>query len=251
MRTNRVKEKLAAGQVASVIWGLKDAEDIDEFGLLGFDGVWIETEHGPTDFNDLGDLTRSCDLWGLTSIVRVNLNEQGIIYRTLDRGAQGIVVPHVNTREEAENVVQGGKFAPIGQRGMYTSRQGFGVPDYYAVANDHTLLVILIEDVIAVENLEEILKVDHIDVFFVAPADLASSMGHIDDEDHPEVQNTINDALAQIIGAGRVAGATATNDTVAAYVSAGVQFFLTEVGPWIAAGAKDFVERATISKPRE
>ena len=80
--------------------------------------------------------------------------------------------------------------------------QGFGVPDYYAVANDHTLLVILIEDVIAVQNLDEILNVDHIDVFFVAPADLASSMGHIDDEGHPEVQNTINDALAQIIGRG-------------------------------------------------
>ena len=84
----------------------------------------------------------------------------------------------------------------------------------------------------------------------VATGDLASSMGHIDDEDHPEVQKTIKDALEQIIGAGRVAGATATNDTVAAYVSAGVQFFLTEVGPWIAAGAKDFVERAAMSHPR-
>ena len=93
MRANRVKEKLASGEVASVIWGLKDAEDIDEFGLMGFDGVWIESEHGPSDFKDLGDLARSCDLWELTSIVRVNLNLRGVIYRTLDNDAQGIAMP--------------------------------------------------------------------------------------------------------------------------------------------------------------
>ena len=114
-----------------------------------FDGIWIEGEHGPMAFDELGNLTRACDLWGMTSIVRVNRNDQTLIYRTLDRGAQGIVVPHVNTREEAENVVAGGRFAPIGQRGMFTSRQGYGVADYFAKANDEVLLTILIEDIVA------------------------------------------------------------------------------------------------------
>ena len=141
-------------------------------GPVGFDGIWIECEHGPVDYADLPDLTRACDVWGMTSIVRVNRNEQGIIYRTLDQGAQGIVMPHVNTKEEAENVVAGGKFAPIGQRGIATSRQGHGVDDFPLVANDHSLLIVLIEDIVAVQNLDSILETEHIDVFFVAPGDL-------------------------------------------------------------------------------
>ena len=132
----------------------------------------------------------------MTSVVRINQNDQGLIYRTLDRGAQGIVVPHVNTKEEAQNLVDGGKFAPIGYRGMYTSRQGFGVPDYLQIANDETLLIILIEDIVAVRNLDEILTVDHIDVFFVAPSDLATSMGHIGDLQHPDVQSTIDESIS-------------------------------------------------------
>ena len=74
---------------------------IENLGALGFDGAWIETEHGPFDYKDLPDLTRACDLWGMTSVVRIALNLPGVIYRTLDVGAQGIVVPHVDTAEQA------------------------------------------------------------------------------------------------------------------------------------------------------
>src|SRR5204863_8523488 len=99
--------------------------------------------------------------WGLTSVVRVMDNDYATIYRTLDRGAQGIVVPHVNTRAEAEAMVAAGKFAPLGKRGMFTSRQGYGVGDYLKVANDQTLLIALIEDIVAIRHLGDILKVDH------------------------------------------------------------------------------------------
>jgi 2-keto-3-deoxy-L-rhamnonate aldolase RhmA len=179
----------------------------------------------------------------MTSVARINKNDQGLIYRTLARGAQGIVVPHVNTREEAENVVAGGKFAPIGQRGMFTSRQGYGVADYFAVANEHTLLVVLIEDIVAVNNLDSILKVDHIDVFFVAPSDLATSMGHIGNLGHPEVQKTIDGALAKIVKSGRTAGTLPTADGPAKHLKAGVKFFLTNTGPWLTAGARDFAKQ--------
>ena len=94
-------------------------------------------------------------------------NDQGLIYRTLDCGAMGIAVPHVNTKKEAQNVVDGTKFAPIGHRGMFTSRQGYGVDNYFEVANSQTMVVVLIEDIVAIDNLDEILTVDHIDVFFV------------------------------------------------------------------------------------
>ena len=244
IRPNRVKQKLAAGELSFTISGITHADDIDAFGPNGFDGVWLEAEHGAVDAADLGNLTRACDIWNLTSVVRVNRNDQALIYRTLDRGAQGIVVPHVNTKEEAKNVVDGGKFAPMGHRGMFTSRQGYAVPDYYDVANDETLLIVLIEDIAAVGNLDEILSVDGIDVFMVAPTDLAASMGHLANIQHPEVQTTIDDALARIQAGGRVAGTLVNNQNVAKYVQAGVRFLLTQVKPWLSAGATEFIANA-------
>jgi len=248
LRPNRIKRKLVKGEIAFIAAGLTHADDIDAFGpaanAAGIDGLWLEGEHGGVDAADLGNLTRACDLWGLTSVTRINANDQGLIYRTFDRGAQGIVIPHVNTRAEAENVVEGGKFAPIGKRGMYTSRQGYGVGDYFKRANDETLLIVLIEDIIAVENLDEILKVDNIDVFFVAPSDLATSMGYIGDNGNAKVQKTIDGALARIQKAGRTAGTLASNDSVSKYAAAGVKCFLGNVGPWIATGAGQFTSNA-------
>ena len=243
LRSNRVKRKLENGEQAFIRGGLTHADDIDAFGPNGFDGIWIEGEHGPMAFDDMGNLTRACDIWGMTSIVRVNRNDQNLIYRTLDRGAQGIVVPHINTREEAENVVAGGRFAPIGQRGMFTSRQGYGVENYFERANDEVLLIVLIEDIVAVENLDEILQVDSIDVFFVAPSDLGASMGYIHDLKNEKVQQTIDGALEKIVQSGRTAGTMTTSDTVEKFAAAGVQFLFVTIGGWLQAGAQDFMDR--------
>jgi 4-hydroxy-2-oxoheptanedioate aldolase len=171
-------------------------------------------------------------------------NDYATIYRTLDRGAQGIVVPHVNTSAEAEAVVQAAKFAPLGKRGMFTSRQGFGVDDYFKTANDQSLLIVLIEDIAAIARLDEIVKVDHIDVFFVAPSDLATSMGHIGDMGHPEVQQTIDRALMQIVRSGRVAGMLVNAGNAERYTRMGVRVVMTGFFPWIQAGAKELIERA-------
>ena len=248
IRPNIVKETLARGELVHVIAGLTNTDDIDAFGPSGFEGVWLEGEHGSADATNLGDLTRACDLWDMTSIVRVNRNDQALIYRTLDCGAMGIVVPHVNTKAEAQNVVDGGKFAPIGHRGMFTSRQGYGVDNYFEVANEQTLLIVLIEDIEGVNNLDEILTVDHIDVFFVAPSDLATSMGHIGNHFHPDVQNTIDNTLARIQDVGRVAGTLALDDSVEKYVKAGVQFLLVGVGGWISTGAAEYKKLAANAK---
>jgi 2-keto-3-deoxy-L-rhamnonate aldolase RhmA len=244
LRKNRVKRKLANDQVAVVAAGFTHPDDIDAFGPVGFDGVWLEGEHGGVDAAELGNLTRACDIWGMTSVVRINANDQGLIYRTLDRGAQAIVVPHVNTAAEAGNVVAGGKFAPLGKRGLFTSRQGYGVPDYLKKANDETVLIILIEDIVAWENLDEILTVPGIDVFFVAPGDFAASMGHIGASGHPDVQAKITDALERIVAAGHTAGTLANNEDVERFVQMGVRFFLVSAHAWIAKGAKDFMEKA-------
>jgi len=244
IRPNRVKQKLAAGEVALVLSGTNDPDLIDQLGPLHPDGIWLEGEHGGVDYADLGNLTRACDLWGMTSVVRVMDNDYATIYRTLDRGAQGIVVPHVNTRAEGEAVVAAGKFAPLGKRGMFTSRQGFGVDDYFHAANDQSLLIVLIEDIVAVRNLDEILKVDHLDVFFVAPNDLATSMGHLGKMGHPDVQQTVDGALTRIVQAGRTAGMLVNNANVEHYTRMGVRLVMTSFFPWIQAGAKDLTERA-------
>ena len=246
MRPNKVKHKLEHGEIANVVSGKHTTGDIiEELGVLGFDAAWLEAEHGPVDFADIPDLTRACDLWDMTSIVRVNLNLPGVIYRTLDLGAQGIVVPHVNTVEEARAVVESTKFGPIGTRGSYTSRQGLGVETYLQEANEETLVIVLIEDIIAVENLDEILTVDHIDVFFVAPNDLAQSMGHLDNIDHPEVQATIDRAFQQIISAGRTAGHTVNDDTVEDTIKKGVRFVMGGWQDWVASGATAYLKKVS------
>jgi 4-hydroxy-2-oxoheptanedioate aldolase len=250
IRPNRMKQKLAAGQVATILAGSNDPDMIDQLGPIGADGIWLEGEHGGVDYADLGDLTRACDVWGMTSVVRVMDNDYATIYRTLDRGAQGIVVPHVNSRAEAERVVEAGKFAPLGKRGMFTSRQGFGVPDYLKTANDQSLLIVLIEDIAAVKVLDEILAVDHIDVFFVAPSDLATSMGHIGDMGHALVQQTIDGAIAKIVTAGRTAGTLVTASNVERYTRLGVRCVMAAFFPWIQAGAKDLMDRAAAGARR-
>ena len=242
IRPNRVKENLANGQVATILMGNLNSDLIDAFGPLGFDGAWIEGEHGPVDFNDIPDMTRACDLWGMTSVARVNMNEPGVIYRTLDVGAQGVVVPHVNTAQEARAVVEAAKFHPLGGRGSFTSRQGYGVADYYTTANDHTLVIVLIEDVIALDNLSEILEVDNIDVFFVAPGDLAQTMGRPGGASDPPVVEAVTDAVKMIDDAGRAAGTITNDDNVEYWVDKGVRCLTTVWQPWVAGGAKGYLD---------
>ena len=236
LRKNRVKQKLNAGKSVVVLMGLDGSDAIEQFGPGDHDGVWLEGEHGGVDFSELSNLTRACDIWGKTSITRVHQNQAGLIYRTLDRGSQGICVPHVNTEEEARDVVRAAKFPPIGERGMYPGRQSYGVENYYIKANEETLLTVLIEDILAIKNLPHILSVEHIDIFCVAPSDLAASMGHIGDVKHPSVQSTIDDALSQIVRSDKIAGTLVTEKNIQHYRDLGVRFFITPIQSWITEG---------------
>ena len=245
IRPNKAKHKLEQGGTVIALGRSNDAEFVDRVGSLGFDAAWIEGEHGPVDFKDISDITRACDIWGTTSVVRINMNLPGVIYRTLDVGAQGVVVPHVNTADEARAVVDAAKFGPIGHRGAYVSRQGFGVEDYVGKANDETLLVILIEDIVGINNLADILTVDHIDVFFVAPADLAQSMGYPGQANplHPEVQKTVDKAVAQINAAGKVAGGLTSESAVVDDIRKGVRFLLMNWTDLLTSSAEAFLQK--------
>ncbi len=243
IRENRIKQKLRAGQAAHIISGHHNSDMIDFLGPLGFDGIWLEGEHGPVSWEQIGDMSRACDLWGMTSVTRVNTNDPGIIMRALDRGTMGIVVPHVNTKQAAEQAMKSTKYTPMGYRGMFGGRQSFGVPDYFQRANEQTLLVVLIEEIDAVRNLAEILTVDNIDVFFVAPSDLAQTMGHIGNAGHPEVQAVIDQAIAQIVAAGRNAGTLVNDANVERYLNAGVRFLMTGWTNWVVQGAQGYLHK--------
>ena len=248
IRLNTAKQKLQKNQVVTTISGLQNADTIDFLGPMGFDAAWIECEHGPVDWDQLGDMTRACDLWGMTSITRVSSNEPWLITRTLDRGAMGIVVPHVNSREAAEQAAKSAKYAPLGYRGMFGGRQSYGVADYFHQANDQTMVIVLLEETEALQKLDEILKVDNIDVFFVAPSDLAQTMGHIGNAGHSEVQAAIDDAISRIVSAGRTAGTLVNDTNLTSYVEKGVRFTMTSWNGWVASGAAQFLAKAASAK---
>ena len=129
LRPNRAKEKLANGQIVTCLAGVDSPHLIDFVGQIGIDSVWLEAEHGSVDFEAIGDLSRAADLWGVTPLVRVGNTDYNTIYRTLDMGAMGITVPHVDTAQDARDVVYAAMYAPIGGRGMFGPRQAFGVTE--------------------------------------------------------------------------------------------------------------------------
>jgi len=245
MRDNRIKTKLKAGGIATIIGGHNNStHTIDFFGPLGFDGFWLEGEHGTVTWDQIDDMARACDLWGMTSVLRVYSDEPWVITRALDRGVNGIVVPHVNTKTQAENIVRSAKFAPIGRRGIYPSRRSYGDPDYFERANDEITIVVLIEEMRAVENLAEILTVDHIDAFFVAAGDLSQTMGYVMQMEHPKVLEVVDRAIRQIVDAGRVAGALAIDDRMLERnLNSGARLFLNSYDAWLRKSAQSCLER--------
>ena len=245
IRENRVKQKLADGDIAIAAMGPMSTDIVDFLGQFDFDGIWLEAEHGPADYSRVPDLTRACDLWGKTSILRVNYNHPGLIYRALDNGAMGVAIPHVKTADEARAVAEAAKFGPVGLRGSYGGRQSYGVDDYFGKANDQTMTVILIESVEGIQNLPEILKVDHIDVFFIARGDLSQSMGYPGEADHPEVLKVTDDAMAMAIEAGRVTGTSVSNNDIERWVEVGARFGTVSWPPWLTAGARGFLDKVS------
>lgn len=243
-RGNRIKQKLSAGQVATVLGGHNNTTNtIDFLGPSGFDGFWLEAEHGTVSWHQIDDLARACDLWGVSSVLRVYSDEPWVITRALDRGVNSIVIPHVNTREQAERIVRSAKFGPIGQRGIFGSRRSYGVPDYFENANDEIMIIILIEEMLAVENLDEILKVDGIDSFFVAAGDLSQSMGYVMQMDHPEVLKVVDQSIRKIAAAGRTAGALGINDAMLERnVKSGARFIMASYDGWLRSAAAQYID---------
>jgi 4-hydroxy-2-oxoheptanedioate aldolase len=244
VRTNTAKAKLAAGRPVSVINPTYTAPGLVELlARVGFDVIFIDCEHGPAGWDQVEDMVRAAELANATPIVRVQTNDGPTITRALDRGAGGVQVPHVNTRADAEAAVHHAKFAPLGHRGFAGGRSAFGekMTEYTRRANEETMVVVMLEEVEALRNLDDILKVDHIDVCFVAPGDLAQSMGFPGQMDHPKVQDAIDDAVGRIGAAGRAPGVLASPATVRRYLERGARFLYVSLASVLDPGAKDFL----------
>jgi 4-hydroxy-2-oxoheptanedioate aldolase len=241
VRDNIAKRKLAAGKPVSVVAPTYTSGGLVELlGRLGFDVIFLDCEHGPAGWDAVEDMVRAAELAGATPIVRVQSHDPSTITRALDRGAGGVQVPHVNTRAEAEAVVRHAKFAPLGHRGYAGGRSAFGerTAEYTRRANDETMVVVMLEEVEALRNLDAILSVPEVDVFFVAPGDLAQSMGVPGQMDLPQVQAAIDDAVRRIRGAGKAPGVLATPATVGRYLDLGALFLYVSLAALLEAGVK-------------
>jgi 4-hydroxy-2-oxoheptanedioate aldolase len=171
-------------------------------GTLGADYVLFDMEHGDSaDLDQIPHLIRAADAGGAASIVRVPRNSPDVIQRVLDFGAAGICVPHVRTAEDAARAVSYARFAPVGERAMspYVRAAGFeaaGWEEYWRTANDEIVVMVIVEDVEALENVEEIAKTPGLDVLWIGTGDLTQSMGLPFGQTHPEVEAAAERGLA-------------------------------------------------------
>ncbi len=246
LRPNRIKHKLAEGKTAILLLGFDEPNSVESIASLGIvDGFMFDMEHGGMTWADLSNLARACDLWGVTSFVRVGAEESFLVSRALDRGLQGVGIPHVNTKAQAQRVVRYTRFAPLGMRAIGGGRQGLGVADYLRKANDENFVMIWIEDVEAVKNLPEILKVDGIDAYFVAPIDLAQTVGpqYLGRHEHPDVAAVADKAIRQIVQAGKVACAFVNDGDVEHHLDLGARLLVMSPQSYIVAGLMNFQKK--------
>src|ERR1035437_6442564 len=157
---NALKTKLKRNEaVIGTFVGIGHPDITEWLSRQGFDFLLLDAEHGPLGFETLQRMMQSMNGTNCVPIVRPQWNDPVIIKRVLDIGAYGVLIPWVNTKEEAENAVRACKYPPVGIRGYGPRRAGLLDPDYYATANDELLIAVQIESDLAVKNLDEILSV--------------------------------------------------------------------------------------------
>lgn len=246
VRVNKTKAKLMEGQVAvGASINFYAPILVELYGVMGFDWVWIDCEHGSSNDSETENMIRAAELYDLTPIVRVPNAYPSTLLRFLDRGAQGLIVPHISTREEAEAVARASRYYPMGDRssatGGRTNRLGSGLPpaEYYEAANRETLIITMVETPEAVENVRQIASVPGIDAILVGSSDLTQAMGMARSA---EVDAAIDKVIAGAKAEGKVvgvagAGMTLNNiDRYKHFANQGVLLF--------SAGAQEFIRRS-------
>ena len=197
MRVNTTKQKLLDGKVVfGAIVGEYAPTTVELLGAIGFDFIMIDCEHGSMGLLEVENLVRAAETAAITPMARVPDHAASTILRFLDRGVQGVIVPHVNTRAQAEAVVKAARYYPEGERSIGSTRAhdynvGVSRQDSTRWLNEQVLVIPMIESVEAVANLDEILRVPGIDVLHCAPNDLAQSMGFPPEEEVGKVRKQV------------------------------------------------------------
>jgi 4-hydroxy-2-oxoheptanedioate aldolase len=175
----------------------------------GFDWILLDTEHSPNEIPMLVQQLQAVGKGTATPVVRAAWNDLVLIKRILDIGAQSILIPYVQTPEEARRAVQAVRYPPRGMRGVAgaarASRYG-RVTDYLNKADDEICLLVQVETKSALEQIEAIASVEGIDGVFIGPADLSASLGHLGTAQHPDAQTAIQDAARRLAAIGKAAG---------------------------------------------
>jgi 4-hydroxy-2-oxoheptanedioate aldolase len=248
---NRLKSKLIAGTPALGCSLMFPSPQIVEMvGHAGFDWVLLDCEHGSLSPSDVEVMAMAAAAVGITPIARPRSNSPADIQTVMDRGVLGVQVPHVNTAEDAKRAVNAVKFGPHSLRslaaGTRPDRWGLGgkMPDFTERANADSLVCVQFEDPQALDNIDAILKVEGIDVFFIGPSDLSQAMGHPGNPAAPAVASAISTALEKIVAAGKTPGMPATSDNVARLIGSGARYIYTHLPRLIGAGTTAFQKAA-------
>ncbi len=247
MRPNAMKARFARGEAAygcNVMF--PSVQIVETIGRLGFDWVLLDCEHGAITVESLDALTAAADAVGITPIVRPSSNDPVSIGQVLDRGAHGIQVPHVDTVEDARRAVAAAKYYPLGERGIASGTRasdygvGFRATEFAARTNEETLVCIQFEHRNALDNLEEILKVEGVDVFFLGPMDMSLSLGHPGKFDEPVVREAYERVFDAIRKAGKIAGTSGNAGFLRRFRDYGILYNYTSLVGLMVEGAAKF-----------
>ena len=251
MKQNRMKEKLRAGDpVFGVSVMIPSPQIVEMVAAAGFDWVLLDCEHGTLTLESVELMAMAAEASGITAIARPATKSPEHILQVLDRGVMGVQVPHVNTAEDAREVIAAVKYHPAGRRGLAAGTRAAvydsqgELSDYVKAANDATLIAIQLEDRPAIENIDELLAVDGIDVYFIGPSDLSQSMGHPGNPKAPVVAQAIEQSFRKMVAAHRTPGTPATAENVRDVLDKGVRYIYTHLPRLLSSSAKGYLKNA-------
>lgn len=229
IKTNPVTDKLRGGQPSVGSWlTLCSPSAAETMARIGWDWLVVDAEHSPVGFDTMVNCFRAIQLGGAAPMARVPWNDTIWIQRTLDAGALGLVVPMVNTADDAKGVVSNMRYATKGQRSFGGSRVAAYIEgDYRTWADENLAVIVMIETIQAVENAEAILGVEGVVGCFIGPNDLALSMGLTAKDMGPgtEHEAAMMEVLAAAKKTGKAAGKHCFNAAeVSARIGQGFQF---------------------------
>ena len=251
MKPNRMKAKLGAGGPAlgcSVM--IPSPQIVEMLGHAGFDWVLLDCEHGSLGPADVELMAIAADAVGITAIARPRSNATADIQGVMDRGVMGVQVPHVNSAADAREVIAAVKYHPLGRRGLAAGTRAAvydahgTLAEYVHAANAATLIAVQLEEQAAIDNIDELLAVDGIDVFFIGPSDLSQSMGHPGNPRAPSVARAIDESFRKMVAAGRTPGTPAVAENVREVIGKGVRYIYTHLPRLLSSSAKSYLSAA-------